>query len=210
MATKNFRANGTSNDNHTVSEMLEWYKNNKDKVENYAKASADFVNLRDVTKSIKSRTINVIDKETLKGYIKNIGGNEKNLRNVARYLYYRSNIFFRLVNFYADMWCLNCRKVTPLYNLTKDNDPESMKKAYENTLNELDIMNMQGNMVGRLINIYIQDISYAICYKDKTGMFFYELDPDECVIDGQYASGDYSFAIDMSKWSSAQRQEIIG
>ena len=210
MATKNFRANGTSNNNHTVSEMLEWYKNNKDKVENYAKASADFVNLRDVTKSIKSRTINVIDKETLKGYIKNIGGNEKNLRNVARYLYYRSNIFFRLVNFYADMWCLNCRKVTPLYNLTKDNDPESMKKAYENTLNELDIMNMQGNMVGRLINIYIQDISYAICYKDKTGMFFYELDPDECVIDGQYASGDYSFAIDMSKWRSAQRQEIIG
>lgn len=208
MATNKTRATGTSS-NHSVKEIQEWYEKNKNKIENYAKAVDSFVNLRDVTKAIKTRTINTVDKEVLKSYIKNIGSNEKQLRSVARYLYYRSNILFRLTNFYADMWCLNCRKVTPQYNILNNNDPNAMKKSYEDTLKQLDIMNMQANMVGRLINVYLQDVSYAICYKDDTGMFFYELDPNECIIDGEYYTGDYSFAIDMSKWKTSQRQKII-
>lgn len=207
MATTN-SATGTSKKPSTK-EMAEWYENNKKTIENFAKASESIYNLRDVTKSIQNRSIQTIDKETLKNQIKNIGSNEKNLRNTARYLYYRSNVFFRLVNWYADMWNLNCRKVVPYYDLTKDNDVEKFKKSYSDTLDFLDRLNLQGNMTEVLTNVYVQDAYYGIRYTDDVGTFFYYLDPDECVIDSRYSTGDFGFAVDMSKWKNNQRQQII-
>ncbi len=195
--TKKTSANGTSN-TKSVSEIKEWYAKNKEQI----------INLRDVTK-ITARNIPTIDKETLKSYFQNIGSNEKQTRDISRYLYYRSNVYFRIINWYAGMWNLNCRMVSPQYNLIKDNDSAKFLKSYNDTLDILDKMNMQGNMTERLINTYIQDVSFAIKYLDDTGMFFYELSPDECVIDSRYMTGDFGFSIDMSKWKSAQKQKVI-
>lgn len=203
---KNKSADGTPNP--TVEEIKQWYAKNKKDVELFAKNKDAIKNLRDVTKTT-TRTIPTINKDTLKSYFQNIGSQEKNLRNVSRYLYYRSNVYFRLINWYADMWNLKCRIVTPEYSLTGDNNPEQFLKSFEETLNLLDTMNLQSNMTERFINVYVQDVSYALMFLDETGMFFYELDPDECIIDTRYSTGDFGFAIDMSKWKSAQRQKII-
>lgn len=192
----------------TVAEIKQWYENNKNNIEKFASADKIVTTLRDVTKS-QSKTIATINKETLKGYIENISGNEANLRNVARYLYYRSNIFFRLVNFYAGMWDLRCRKVIPEYDLIKSPNETKFLKSYNETLNALDIMDLHGSLTEVLLNVYVQDVCYAIPYYDETGMFFYILDPDECVIDSRYATKDFGFAVDMSKWKNAQRQQII-
>jgi hypothetical protein len=107
------------------------------------------------------------------------------------------------------MWCLGCRKVVPKYDLTKDNDKTKFLKSYNQTLDVLDLMNMQGNMKEILINVYREDVCYAITFLDDTGMFFYILDPDECTIDSRYSTGDFGFAMDMSKWRSTSRQKII-
>ena len=200
---------GTSKKEPTVAEIKQWYKNYGEKLSNYAKAESVAATLRDVTKST-TRSVPVFDRDTLKNYIENIGGNEKNLRNVARYLYYRSHIFYKLVNFYASMWDLRCRRVIPDYSLVKrTGNDKKMMKAFEDTLFVLDNMNLQGNMTEVLINVYIQDICYAFTYYDDSGMFFYILDPDECIIDSRYTTSDYGFSVDMSKWRSAQRQQII-
>ena len=195
----------------TAKEIEKWYTENKQNIENFAKAHEEVYVLRNPNKtSLKS--VNTIDKEQLKSYLKNIGANEKNLRNVARYLYYRSNVMFRLVNWYASMWDLRCRKVTPKCDLTKKDkiDKNKFLKSFNSTLDLLDVMNLQGNMVEPLINVYIQDVYYSIVFFDDTGIFFYPLDPDDCMIDGKYDEfGDFSFAIDMSKWRTAQRQEVI-
>lgn len=196
--------NGTSQP--TVAEMKKWFAAN---AKQFEKANITPVTLRDITKKASTRSIQSIDKERLKNYIKNISGNEKSLRDISRYLYYRSNIYFRIVNWYADMWDLRCRTITPPFSVLKENNPQAMKKSFEETINLLDAMDIQGNMVSRLINTYIQDVSYAIMYLDETGMFFFELNPDECVIDTQYNTKDYGFAIDMSKWKSDYRQTII-
>lgn len=71
---------GTSN-TKTAAEIRTWYEENKDNIERYAKAQDSVKLLRDVTK-ISTRTISTIDKNTLKGYFNNIGGNEKNLRKL--------------------------------------------------------------------------------------------------------------------------------
>lgn len=199
-------ATGTSK---TTAEIREWYENNRVSIENYAKAQDSVRTLRDVTKTVTTRNIQTINKEELKGYFSNLGGNEKNLRKVSRYLYYRSNIYYRLVQWYSGMWDLRCRKVIPQYSLTKDNNANKMLKSFESTIDMLDKMNLQGNMTEVLTNVYVDDVCYAIKFLDDTGMFFYILDPDECIIDGRYSTSDFSFSIDMSKYKSAQRQALI-
>lgn len=193
-------ATGTSN------EMIQWFEQNKRSIENFAKAKN--VTLQDVTQPFV-KSIQTINKDELKSWIKNISSNEKNLRRVARYLYYRSNVFFRIVNWYADMWDLNCRKVVPEYSLTKPNDETKFLKSYNDTLDILENMNLQGNMTEALINVYIEDVYYAITYYSEEGMFFYPIDPDECMIDSRYSTGDFGFAIDMSRWNNAKRKKLI-
>ena len=207
MARVNNSAKSTSK-NPSVAEIRKWYTENKANIENYAKAKESFRQLRDTTKT-STRSIKQIDKETLKTYFSSIASNEKNMRETARYMYYRSNVLFRLVNWYADMWDLNCRKVVPPYSLTDNNDNESIMKAFSDTVDILDKMDVQGNMTELLINVYREDVVYAITFLDDTGMFFYVLDPDECIIDTRYSTSDFGFAMDMSKWKSAQKQTII-
>lgn len=203
---ENKSAKGT--EKKSVKEMQEWYEKNKRNVENYAKANNAIHNLIDVTQTA-TKSVPTIDKTKLISYIKNIGSNEKNLRDTARYLYYRSNVFFRLVSWYADMWNLRCRKVVPRYDFVKNNDKTKFLKSYNDTLDVLDRFNLQGNMTEVLTNVYICDVYYGIRYTDDIGTFFYYLNPDDCIIDSRYSTGDFGFAVNMSKWKSKQRQAVI-
>lgn len=209
MATKKTSSAKSGTSQPTVAEIKQWYMENKTLIEKFAQQNITPYTLRDIAKRANTKRISTIDKQKLKRYMQDISANEKQLRDVARYLYYRSNVFFRIVNWYADMWDLRCRIITPQYSLTKNNNANKTKKSFEDTINILEAMNMQGNMVSRLINVYIQDVSYALTYLDDTGLFFYELNPDECAIETIYNTGDYGFAIDMSKWDSDYRQQII-
>ena len=193
---------GTKQDNHTVAKSDIMFKKAQD---------STLVNLRDVNK-LTNPSIQAVNKDELKRWIKNVGGNEKNLRSTARYLYYRSNIFYRVVNWYADMFCLDCRKITPNYDITKeptDSTAKEVLRSYSNTLNCLDVLNLQSNMVEALITVFREDVYYGILLQDDKGSFFYQLDPDECVIDGKYYYGCYGFSVDMSKWRNAQKQKLI-
>ena len=107
------------------------------------------------------------------------------------------------------MFELNARKITPEYSLIKDPNPKQFLKSYNDTLDALDILNLQNNMLEALINVFIEDVYFGLIFKDDTGSFFYKLDPDECLIDGKYYTGNYSFSVDMSKWTSSKKQKII-
>ena len=207
MANKSSAVNGTPN--HAVEEMTKWYENNKAKIERYTKAKDGAEILRDVTKIIAADRVETINKEELRQWFKNIGSNEKNLRKTARYLYYRSNVFYRLVNWYADMFELGARKVTPEFDIVKQPNVKNFLQSYSNILTALDILDLQNNMVEALINVFVEDVYFGLILKDDGGSFFYKLDPDECLIDGKYNTGNYSFSLDMSKWSSSKRQKVI-
>ena len=201
------RKTTTSNTQHTANEIRNWASQPQNSVAFFSNQELATI-LRDVTKS-STTTVNAVNKETLKGYIENVTNNEKNLRNTAKYLYYRSNILYRLINFYANMWDLNCRKVIPPYDLSKKPDTKKTLKSFNDTLDVLEKMNLQGNLTEMFLNVYLLDVCYAFAYYDDTGMFFYVLDPDECIIDSRYTTSDFGFSIDMSKWRSNQRQTII-
>jgi len=193
----------TPSEKKTANEMREWYEKNKRHIENFAAAEQAAKSLRDVTKTA-NKTISTFSRETLRGYLQNLGSSERNLRNLSWYLYYRSQTYARLMNFYADMFCLYARRVIPPYDLVKGGDATKMLKSYNDTLNVLEKMNLQLEMRNAYLNCFIQDVFYGVVIYDDSGIFIWQVPADYAKIAGKYTTGDYSFAIDCSYFRSHQ------
>lgn len=219
MAQKNSGANGTSvgkvttpigKPNQSVKAIREQYrKEDTDRVKrNYDTAMKAMKQFRDPNRrSIKTMT--AYTRELIRGYLQAPASNETNLINVSRYLYYRSQIYFRTVQWYATMWDLRCRQVVPKYDLTTGGDSTKMLKSYNDTLDCLERYNIQGNWYDVAVKCYTEDVCYSLFFKDETGSFFYVLDPSYCIIVGKYFTGNFAFAIDMTKYRSQTGQQII-
>ena len=194
--------------NHTVAAMKEEFAQNEQLSKiNFDKATQALRQYKDPNVNT-SYTLNSYDRETIRGYLQNPASNETNLRNVAKYLYYRSQILYRLVHWYAGMWDLRCRNVEPTFDLEKGLDSNALKN-YNETLKWLDIYNLQENLHEVFVNNYLYNVCYFLWFKDESGAIPYILEADECKIVGRYITGDWSFAIDMSKWRSKARQNLI-
>lgn len=195
--------------NHTVSAIKEKYQHDIEREQaNYAKGQESLKKLYDPNKS-NSVSINAYDREKIAAYLLNVGSNEKNLRNAMHYMYFRSQIMFRIINWYASIWDLRCRKVTPAYSLTQENNGESMLKSLEETLDLLDLYKIHDNMYAPLLRCYLDDAVYFLWFKDDTGAFPYIINPEWCKITGKYMTGDLTYAIDMSKFRSPNYQQLI-
>ena len=219
MAQKNSGANGTSvgkvstpvgKPNQSVNTIKEQFrKEDAERVrKNYEAAMKAMKQFRDPNKN-STKTMTAYTRETIRGYLQAPASNETNLINVSRYLYYRSQIYFRIIQWYATMWDLRCRQVVPKYDLTTSADATKMLKSYNDTLDCLERYNIQGNWYDVAVKCYTEDVCYSLFFKDETGSFFYVLDPSYCVIVGKYYTGNFAFAIDMSKYKSQTGQQII-
>lgn len=202
--------------NQSVAAIREQYKQEAEKQKiNYASASEDKIKktLRDLTKNATTSSLTTTDKETVRGYLTgNIYANSNNLIAASKYLYFRSPIYSQIIDKYASMYCFNCRMIQPPYTFSKGLDNKALK-LYDETLDFLDILSLQNNINVALTNMYICDISFNLFFHDDTGSFFYPIDPTEAVVDSIYniKGGGIclGFAIDMSKFRSAQRQSLI-
>lgn len=166
----------------------------------FAESQNAFKQVRDVTKTTRQISISSYNKENVIRYLQNIDSYEDELRGLSRYLFYRSQIYFRLIMYNATMFDLNARYVVPAYNPTEDNDKESVLKNYYDTLVVLDRMDLQNQFLPVLINNFIEDVFYGCCWIDETGIFILKIPPEYCRISGKYFTGDYSFYVDMSKY----------
>lgn len=176
----------------TAAEMKEWYEKNAKDTQNA------FKQIRDVSKTTRQTNLNSYSKESVISYLQNITSNENNLRNLSRYLFYRSQVYFRLIMYNATMFDLNARTVIPSYDPTKENNPKKILKSYYETLQWLERMNHQHEFLSVLINNFIEDVFYGCCWIDETGTFILPLPPDQCKINGRYFTGDFSFEVNMS------------
>ena len=202
MATKTNSANGTSN-RPNATEMRDWYEKNKHSLEMYAKAKDALFNLREISKNKKYKSIETISKEDLRQYLENPTNYEVQLRNISWYLITRSQIYYRLIKYYSNMFRLDARSVIPPFSLTKENDKDSILESYQSTLEILEKMNLQYEFLKVYCNCLIQDVFYGVVYFDensdqKTSMFFLPLPADYCRIQGIFPNGNFAFAMDMS------------
>lgn len=202
-------ASGTSND-ISVEEMKQWFSANKKNVENYASAERNLKLLRDATQSY-AKNISTFDKELLRTYMKNIASNEKSLRGVSRFLFYRSHIYFRLVRFYASMPDLGIRTITPNLDISNKNllKKDDVLKTYLKIINLLDSINLQSHSEQIWEKCLIEDVCYGLYFFDKSGSFAYFLDSDYCKINGYWATNTLSFSMNMSYWDSKKNQQQL-
>ena len=202
--------------NQSVAAIREQYKLEEEKQKaSFANASEDKLmrTIRDVTRNATTPTLTSTDRDTIKGYLTgNIYSQTNNLINASKYLYLRSPIYSQLIDKYASMYDFGCRIVEPPYSFAKGLDANKALKQFDATLDFLDIMSFKNNSQMAMTNMWLCDVSFNLFFHDEYGSFFYPIDPTEAVIDSIYQVADgytFGFALDMSKWRSAQRQELI-
>lgn len=193
MAVNTTSANGTK---LTAAEMKKKYEQMEGRIKRFEEASDAVKLLRNVSKT-QTRNIGTFDKETLRGYLQNIGSSEVNLRNLSWYLYYRSQVYARIINFFANMFCLDCRTIIPTYDLNKGFD-NNILKNYQDTLNVIDNLRLQQEFYNIYVTCFIQDVFYGVVFYDETGVFIYPFPADYARINGKYTKGDFSYSVDCS------------
>lgn len=196
----------TTKNKADIDEIRKWYELNKEKLERFEDKKISIKNMKDANKS-KTKNIPTFSKENLRSYLKNISNNEKNLRNLSRYLSYRSQVYFRLLNYCANMFVLHARSVVPNIDLTKENNPDKVLKDYYATLKILDKMGISYEMLKCLMVAFREDVSYNCVYFDEksdlpNSMFILPLDPDYCKLAGIRPNGEYAFYFDCSFFKS--------
>ena len=191
----------------TAAELREWYAKNQKRMEKYAVSEEAIRKLRDITKTVPRKTISAFDKDTIVAYLQNPGANERNLRNLSRYLYYRSHIYFRVIEFYSNMLMPEARTIIPRTDLVKGADNTKMLKSYNDTADILERMNLNRNMKKVMTTVLREDIFYGLYWLDDTGMIVIPMDPDYCMIQGITSYGNYIFALDVTWFRS--RQDIL-
>lgn len=197
-------SSSTRSEQPSVAEMRDFYEKNKNRI---AKFNSESIakQLRDIQKSTTYRNISNYNKETIRTYLQNISSNEKNLRGLSRYLFYRCEIYYRLVKYYAGQADLSIRSVIPTYNLVETNDKKAVMQSYYDTLKVLNDMNLQYEFFKAYVISLREDVFYGCAYyTEDEGMFILPLDPDYCKIAGVYTNGDYAPSMNMSYFRSNQ------
>ena len=191
----------------TAAEMREWYEKNRGKLANFEDASRALKILRNPDKQA-IHTLSTYDKGMVVTYLKNAANNELKLRELAWYLFYRSQIFERIVVYFSSLFDLDARIVIPDYNLINDNNDKSILRSYYDTLSMLKNWNIVNEFFKIYVTCFIQDISYNIAYYDETGLYFLPMPANYCRLVGQYRTGDFSFALDMNYFRGTNREYI--
>lgn len=190
----------------TAKEIRDWYNKYSDQIA-FAERSKDALQLIDTTKN-SSKSFTIFSKEKFRQYMRNPLVNAKNLRDLSRYLYYRSHVYRRIINYHANMIDLNARSVIPLVDIIKGVDETKMLKVYYETLLMLEGMNLPLALLPSYVIAWREDVFYGCAYYDDDGTFFIlPMPADYCKITSVYPGGDYGFDMDMSYFRN--RQELL-
>lgn len=130
-------------------------------------------------------------KERVIKALQNPQKNEKTLRNLSNFLYIISPHYKRLCNYYAEMATLDWYIEPYKLNIDKVNIKQ-FKKAYNETLFELDNMNIKHEFFKVLQVVYREGIFYGYDYNTEDSYFIQKLDPDYCKI-SSVEDGVYNF-----------------
>ena len=189
----------------TAAEMQQWMKN-------YASALDPLKNMVDITKSPSKRRINSLTKENIVEYLRNPSANEAKLIDASWYIYYRNQVYQRIILYFSTLFCFEARSIIPKYDLVKPDPDDKILKSYNDTLRLINNWNIQNEFFKTNITCLTQDVSYNCAYYDETGLYLLPLPYNYCRIYAQYPSGDFAFAMSMDyfKGSNAYLLEAWG
>ncbi len=195
-----------------VAEIRAWWEKYAKTVANFEDSKEALKKLKDVTKSTREKTTTKVTKTNLRTYLENPSSNESGLRNVSRYLATRCQVYYRLIKYNANMFCLDARSVIPAYKPGEEVDEEKMIESYYNTLSLLNKMGLQLEFLKAYVVCFTEDVFYGVVYFNEDSetypsMFFLPLNPEYCRIQGVWEDGTFSFAFNMAYFN--RKQEFL-
>lgn len=195
---------------HKVSakEMKENYAKTEPEREraNFAKATKGAYKKLNDSNDAFSRSFTGDKKEALRNYLQRPTTYSKQLRRMSRYLYYRSQVYRRLLIYNASMINLNYRSIIPTVDLSKPINQDEIQKSFYETSKLVNNMNLALEFYKAYLIAWREDVFFGCAYLDETGFFILPLDPEFCKVTGIYPSGDLGFDFDMSYFDQKQKQ----
>lgn len=181
----------------TAAEMQQWIEAHDKQLKNYASALDPLKQLRDVTKA-STRRVDALTKDRIVEFLKSPTSNENNLRNAVWYIYYRNQVFQRIITYFSSLFCFEAHSVIPRFDLVKPDSDDKLLKSYNDTLKMMTNWNINNEFFKVVKTCMIQDVSYNCAYYDETGLYLLPMPADYCRIYAQYPTGDFAYAVDMS------------
>jgi len=140
-----------------------------------------------------------VKKEDVIKWIQKPENNEKKLRDLSIGLYSQSTHYRRLINYFAHMninsaYSLEQYKITINY---EDINAKTYKKAYEDHLSLLDVMNIPHEYKKIQEALWTVGVFYGYEKKADNSYFIKKLDPDFCRINGM-VDGSYVYQFNFS------------
>lgn len=130
-------------------------------------------------------------KEKVMDAIQNPQKNEQTLRNLSNFLYIVSPHYKRLCNYYAEMLTLDSYIEPYRLDVSKVNIKQ-FQKAYNETLFEIDNMNIKHEFQKVSQVTFREGIFYGYEHQTEDSYFIQKLDADYCKISG-FEDGVFSF-----------------
>lgn len=157
--------------------------------------------------SLNTKVFSTFNKEQLRTFLKNPLSNYVNLRNLSRYLYYRSQVYRRIIHYNANMIDLNLRTIIPINtNYKKEAKTDDLLNSFYETSLLINKMNLPLELLKAYIVCWREDVFYGCVYSDDTGFFVLPLDPDYCKVTAIYPTGDLAFDMDMTYFTRRKEQ----
>ncbi len=159
------------------------------------------LNENETTMYTFSRSFN---RDDVQRWITNPQKYEKQLRQVVRFLFFASSHFRRAVLYFATL---------PLFKYTvemygadfKTLDTDVVRKKYIDTVNFLEVMNLEHELSKVSLMCWLEDIFYGYEYRLKDSYFIQMLNPDYCQI-SSIEDGVFNFQFDFSYFNTRKAE----
>lgn len=181
----------------TAAQMQQWIQDHEQELRNYNLAMDPIRRMKDVTKP-STRRINALSKDVIIEYLQKPESYEAKLRSASWYIFFRNQVYQRLIIYFSTLFCLEARSVIPPYDLIKPDSDDKILKSFNDTVKMLGAWNINNEFFKVIVTCMLQDVSYNCAYYDDSGLFLLPLPADYCKIYGQYPSGDQAVVVDMS------------
>ena len=171
-----------------------------DSLKQFAKAYDNIFKLVDLESSA-TKTWTVFNKENLRSYLQNpyTSNSQKNIRDLARFLFTLSFPLRRLINYLASLPDFSVYKVVPNISMSETPDAQSVLSDYEEVCRFVRAMDLELDLFKLLVIAWREDCAYFFPVEDENGAtLLFPLDAQYCKVSGVGHNGLYHVAYDFS------------
>lgn len=162
--------------------------------------------LNDIEKSTSKSTLTKkYTKEQIIGFLDNPQKNQEQLRKLSNYLFNTNANYRRLILYFSNLLTFDYTVDSSDEHLDVEKlEIEKFKKQYNQTIKQLENMNLPHEMLKVLKTAFKEDVFYGYEHSTTESYFIQKLNPDYCRLSG-FEDGVYTFEFDFSYFDHKDR-----